>query len=148
MYNKLSIWRLDDAYDLILFLDADGYASGHVESVLDIFEAAEAESRNSKGIVALLGAVKDGNSAFNAGVMVLRPNSTTFDEMLSAAETTSDYRASFAEQAFLAAFAGGRSQNARWVALPQVCLGNCSRSCAVVQAVLADSDTERHWGSV
>ena len=121
MYNKLSVWRLDEDFDLVLFLDADGYAVGRVEDAIDEFEKAAQEYFEKTGVYAILGAVKDASSPFNAGMMVLHPRKSTFQHMLAAgAKTITDYPPAFAEQAFLSEFMGGTKPKARWVALPQI----------------------------
>jgi alpha-N-acetylglucosamine transferase len=104
-YTKLRIWSMID-YDRVLYLDADTVVIRDINELLmgTIFE------NNQDG---LLGAVEDVwqgqiGPNFNAGVLLIRPNETIFNDMLVKMHNMAAYGSYWAEQAFLNWYFKGR----------------------------------------
>jgi alpha-N-acetylglucosamine transferase len=104
-YTKLRIWSMID-YDRVLYLDADTLVIQNINELLigTIYED------NQDG---LLGAVEDVwqgkiGPNFNAGVLLIRPNKTIFEDMLVKMHNMAAYGSYWAEQAFLNWYFKGR----------------------------------------
>ncbi|CAF0981181.1 unnamed protein product [Rotaria sordida] len=97
-YTKLHIWSMI-GYDRILYLDADTLVIHDINELLTgtIFEDHQD---------GLLGAVEDVwqgeiGPNFNAGVLLIRPNMTIFNDMLIKIHNMAAYGSYWAEQGFL-----------------------------------------------
>ncbi|CAF0809419.1 unnamed protein product [Rotaria sp. Silwood1] len=97
-YTKLRIWSMI-GYDRILYLDADTLVMDDINELLieTIFEDDQD---------GLLGAVEDVwqgqiGPNFNAGVLLIRPNMTIFNDMLIKMHNMAAYGSYWAEQGFL-----------------------------------------------
>lgn len=104
-YTKLRIWSMI-GYDRVLYLDADTLVIRDIHELLieTIFE-------NSQD--GLLGAVEDVwegqiGPNFNAGVLLIRPNETIFNDMLVQMHNMAAYGSYWAEQGFLNWYFKGR----------------------------------------
>jgi alpha-N-acetylglucosamine transferase len=104
-YTKLRIWSMI-GYDRVLYLDADTLVIRNINELLigNIFED------NQDG---LLGAVEDVwqgqiGPNFNAGVLLIRPNNTIFNDMLIKIHNMAAYGSYWAEQGFLNWYFKGR----------------------------------------
>jgi alpha-N-acetylglucosamine transferase len=104
-YTKLQIWSMI-GYDRILYLDADTLVIRDINELLTetFFE------NNHDG---LLGAVEDVwqgqiGPNFNAGVLLIRPNETIFNDMLIKMHNMPAYGSYWAEQGFLNWYFKGR----------------------------------------
>jgi hypothetical protein len=110
-YTKLRIWTLDQiGIKSAVYLDADTLAKNNFDELFDIpFEfAAVPDAYPENGFT--LG--------FNAGVMVLKPNTTVFEDMMSKVEGAK-YKLKEAEQAYLNVYFGKQT-----VRLPHMYNGN------------------------
>lgn len=104
-YTKLRIWSLIQ-YDRVLYLDADTLVIRDINELLTgtIFD----DDQDS-----LLAAVEDVwqgqiGPNFNAGVLLIRPNQTIFDDMLVKMHDMAAYGSYWAEQGFLNWYFKGR----------------------------------------
>ena len=104
-YTKLQIWSMID-YDRILYLDGDTLVIRDInELLIDTFL-----ENNYNG---LLGAVEDVwegqiGPNFNAGVLLIRPNKTIFNDMMIKMHNMAAYGSYWAEQGFLNWYFKGR----------------------------------------
>lgn len=110
-YTKLRIWSLDQiGVKSAVYLDADTLAKNNFDELFDIpFEFAAVPDAYP-GLGFTLG--------FNAGVMVLKPNTTVFEDMMSKVEDA-EYKLTEAEQAYLNIYFGKQT-----VRLPHMYNGN------------------------
>lgn len=104
-YTKLRIWSMIE-YDRILYLDGDTLVTQDINELLigTIYENREDS---------LLGAVEDVwqgqiGPNFNAGVLLIRPNMTVFNDMLIKMHNMAAYGSYWAEQGFLNWYFKGR----------------------------------------
>lgn len=137
-FNKLALWRLTE-FDMVLYLDADGLVVRPVEPCFEAFEharracasahapAQRANSSAPRSCGAALAAAPDlfwpGQAPrFNAGALVLKPNSSMFLDLVAKVETA-QYDRLYAEQGLL-----NKVFNHSWGALPGECNLLVSRS--------------------
>jgi len=104
-YTKLRLWSMI-GYDRILYLDADTLV---LRNINELFAGTIFED-NQDG---LLGAVEDVwqgqlGPNFNAGVLLIRPNKTIFNDMLTKMHNMPAYGSYWAEQGFLNWYFKGR----------------------------------------
>jgi hypothetical protein len=101
-YSKLRLWSFDRiGVKSLVYLDADILVRQNFDEIFDLpynFAAAPDVWTNERGITI----------GFNAGVMLLRPDSAVFQDMLSKLETA-DFPPEEAEQAFLNLYFGGHA---------------------------------------
>lgn len=104
-YTKLRLWSMT-GYDRVLYLDADTLV---IRNINELFTGTIFED-NQDG---LLGAVEDVwqgqiGPNFNAGVLLIRPNKTIFNDMLIKMHNMPAYGSYWAEQGYLNWYFKGR----------------------------------------
>ncbi len=104
-YTKLRIWSMV-GYDRVLYLDADTLV---IRDINELFIGTIFEDNQDT----LLGVVEDTwqgrlGPNFNAGVLLIRPNMTIFEDMLIKMHNMAAYGSFWAEQGFLNWYFGGR----------------------------------------
>jgi hypothetical protein len=104
-YTKLRLWSMI-GYDRVLYLDADTLVIRDINELLigTIFED------NQDGLLGVVEDVWQGQIGpnFNAGVLLIRPNKTIFNDMLIKMHHMSSYGSYWAEQGFLNWYFKGR----------------------------------------
>lgn len=104
-YTKLRIWSLID-YDRVLYLDADTLV---IRDINELFTRTIFED-DQDGLLAAVEDVWQGQIGpnFNAGVLLIRPNQTIFEDMLVKMHNMAAYGSYWAEQGFLNWYFKGR----------------------------------------
>lgn len=104
-YTKLRIWSLIN-YDRVLYLDADTLV---VRDINELFTGTIFED-DQDGLLAAVEDVWQGQIGpnFNAGVLLIRPNQTIFEDMLVKMHNMAAYGSYWAEQGFLNWYFKGR----------------------------------------
>lgn len=100
-YTKLSIWSFDElGIDRLVYLDADTIVRRNFDELFD-------SPFNFAAVPDVYGDSRGFSITFNAGVLVLRPSTTVFQDIMRKIETAK-YPMKQAEQAFLNLYFGGK----------------------------------------
>lgn len=104
-YTKLRVWSMID-YDRVLYLDADTLVIDNIDELLTgiIYE------NHHSGLIGAVEDVWQGQIGpnFNAGVLLLQPNMSIFNDMLVKMHNMAAYGSYWAEQGFLNWYFKGR----------------------------------------